>query len=164
MNEKFSIPGAGGIIVKTINGEEHILIQERCKDQSAEEFGLIEIPAGKIREFENIFDCLRREIFEETGCEIEKIEGESESKTVEINGCRVINYQPFSCAQNIKGGYPIMVQLFICHLKNDAKMQKESNESKNIRWISKKSLKELLKEKKNFYPMHIETLEKYCSK
>ncbi len=40
---------------------------------------MIEIPAGEIREFENIYDCLRREIHEETGLEVTYIEGEDEA-------------------------------------------------------------------------------------
>ena len=63
--ELFSKPGVGGIIEKNISGIDYILIQDRYKDDAKSESGLIEIPAGKIREFENIFDCLRREIWEE---------------------------------------------------------------------------------------------------
>ncbi len=60
--EKFAISGAGGIIEKCIEGVDCILIQDRFKEDAPLEKGLIEIPAGKIREYENIFDCLRREI------------------------------------------------------------------------------------------------------
>ena len=34
MKERFSIPGVGGIIVKSTNGEEYILIQDRVKKGS----------------------------------------------------------------------------------------------------------------------------------
>lgn len=70
MEEVFSKPAAGGIIEKTINNIEYVLIQERFKDDAKAEEGLIEIPAGKIREFENIYECLKREIWEETGLEV----------------------------------------------------------------------------------------------
>jgi len=60
--ELFAKPGVGGIIEKNIDGIDYILIQDRCKDDAKLEYGLLEIPAGKIREFENVFDCLRREI------------------------------------------------------------------------------------------------------
>jgi 8-oxo-dGTP pyrophosphatase MutT (NUDIX family) len=49
--EQFSIPGAGGIIVKDINGEKNILMQTRVKPHAPQENGLLEIPAGKIRAF-----------------------------------------------------------------------------------------------------------------
>jgi len=43
--ESFTIPGAGGIIEKVINEKTYILIQERIKEESPLENGLIEIPA-----------------------------------------------------------------------------------------------------------------------
>jgi ADP-ribose pyrophosphatase len=163
MNEIYSIPGVGGIITKLENGIEFVLIQERKKSGSEVESGMIEIPAGKIREYESIYDCLRREVWEETGYEIESIMGEKKSKLVKINGYSVLNYEPFSCSQNIEGYYPIMVQVFICTVKKDNKQHDESSESKNIRWIKKSELKILLKDRNKIYPMHISTLEKYCS-
>jgi len=94
--ELFAKPGVGGIIEKHIDGIDYILIQERCKNDAKSESGLIEIPAGKIREFENIFDCLRREVYEETGLIVVNIEGENEATYYESNGYKVINYTPFS--------------------------------------------------------------------
>ena len=79
-------------------------MQERYKGNDREN-GLVEIPAGKIREFENIYDCLRREISEETGLEVTYIQGEEESVIVEHNGYKVLNYTPFSCSQNIVSAF-----------------------------------------------------------
>lgn len=160
--ELFAIPGVGGIIEKMIDGVAHILIQERYKDDAPLESGLIEIPAGKIREFENIFDCLRREIYEETGLEVVEIEGEKESSVIAQNGYKVLNYIPFACSQNVGGEYPIMVQTFICKVKGE--IIDQTNETKNVRWVSISMLKELLlHEETAFYPMHIATLKKYLS-
>ena len=158
--ELLAKPGVGGIIEQTLNGVQYILIQERFKDDAPLESGMIEIPAGKIREFENIFDCLRREIFEETGLEVIEIEGEHESAIIENNGYKVLSYIPFACSQNIKGDYPIMVQTFICRVKGNIISQ--SNETKNVRWVSLDALKEmLLNQEESFYPMHITTLKRY---
>ncbi len=158
--ELFTIPGVGGIIEKCVDGVDYILIQERFKEDAPLEKGLIEIPAGKIREYENIFDCLRREIKEETGLDVIEIEGESESWICESNGYKVLNYIPFNCSQNIYGYYPIMVQVFIC--KVCGKLLQKTDESKNIRWISLDELNSYIKKKENcFYPMHIFTLRKY---
>ncbi len=158
--ESFSIPGVGGIIEKNINGIDFILIQNRCKDKAKSEFGLMEIPAGKIREFENIFDCLRREIWEETGLKVTNIKGENEVIVFEANGYKVLNYTPFSCSQNIEGIYPILVQIFICNAEGE--LLNKSNETTNIRWISLAELTNLLeKDTSMFYPMHVSTLKKY---
>lgn len=158
--ERFAIPGVGGIIEREIYGKYNILTQERCKDDLSIKEGMIEIPAGKIREFENIFDCLRREVYEETGLEVVEIEGEKDSFTIESNGYKVLSYTPFSCAQNIGGIYPIMVQIFICKVRG--KVLLESEEAKNVRWVSIKELEELLNNHiEKIYPMHIGTLRKY---
>lgn len=160
--EVLSKPGVGGIIERKINGIDYILLQERYKDDARLEAGLLEIPAGKIREFENIFDCLRREIREETGLQVTYIEGEDEAVITEANGYKVLNYSPFSSSQNLQGTYPIMVQTFICNATGE--LLKETSETKNLRWISLGELKEVLENKKNsFYPMHFTTLKKYLN-
>lgn len=161
--ELFSKPGVAGIIEKNINGIDYILVQDRYKDDAESEAGLIEIPAGKIREYENIFDCLRREIWEETGLKVTYIEGEDKATVFEANGYKVLSYTPFSCSQNIQGTYPIMVQAFICKANGD--LLKKTNETKNIRWMSLVELQKLLKSNKNlFYPMHVISLLEYLSK
>lgn len=158
--ESFAISGVGGIIEKNIDGIDYILVQDRCKDDAKSEFGLLEIPAGKVREFENIFDCLRREIWEETGLRVTNIKGENETVIFEANGYKVLSYSPFSCSQNLQGTYPIMVQIFICSA--DGELRNSSNETKNIRWIPLTELRDLLESNKDiFYPMHVVTLEKY---
>lgn len=160
MSEVFPKPAAAGIVEKIINGETYILVQERFKEDAPLERGLIEIPAGKIREFENIYDCLRREIKEETGLDVIEIKGENEAQIFESNGYKVLNYTPFTSSQCVDGYYPIMVQIFICSIKGQ--LLKESNESQNIRWISINELERLLnKSEDKFFPMHVLALKKY---
>ncbi|MFZ5966974.1 MAG: NUDIX hydrolase [Bacillota bacterium] len=158
--ERFMKPGAAGIIERVTEGIKYILVQERYKEDAPLEEGLIEIPAGKIREFENIYDCLRREIKEETGLDVVEIEGEKDSMIIESNGYKVLSYTPFASSQNIEGTYPIMVQAFICRVEGD--LLSSSNEAKFLRWISLRELENLLKENwDQFYPMHVNTLKKY---
>ena len=158
--EQFSIPGAGGIIVKELNGEKNILIQTRIKPHAPCEDGLLEIPAGKIRAFESIFDTLRREIKEETGLDVIGILGESLSTIYEGSSYKVINFMPFSCAQNLSGNYPIMVFVFICQVEGE--LLPFSDESKNYKWTPVSEVKRMLTDSpQSFYPMHIDTLKKY---
>jgi 8-oxo-dGTP pyrophosphatase MutT (NUDIX family) len=158
--ERFAIPGVGGLIVKDIDHIEHILLQKRCKPNAPDEDGLLEIPAGKIRAFENIFDTLRREIKEETGLEVTEIHGENELSVYEGNSYKVINFMPFSCSQNIEGTYPIMVFVFICRVTGD--LLPFSSESKDYRWTPISEIENLLKQSpQSLYPMHLDTLRKY---
>ena len=158
--ELFSIPGAGGIIEKEIDGEKNILTQIRIKPHASYENGLIEIPAGKIRAFESIFDTLKREIKEETGLDVINILGESLSTIYEENSYKVINFMPFSCSQNLIGSYPIMVFVFICQVEGE--LLPFSDESNNYRWTPVSELKRILKDApESLYPMHVDTLRKY---
>lgn len=59
--EKFMIPAVTAIVVKETDGVKYLLLQERWKNNPLED-GLLEIPGGKISEYENIFDSLRREV------------------------------------------------------------------------------------------------------
>ena len=160
MNERFAIPGVAGILEKEIHGVLYILVQERWKEDAKSEEGLIEIPAGKIREFENIYDCLRREIKEETGLKVLAIEGESEAVIFESNNYKVLNYAPFAHAQNSQGSDPIVVQTFICQVEGE--LLRETNETQNLRWVSLDELKRLVyEEPETLYPMHVEIFKKY---
>ena len=88
------------------------------------------------------------------------MKGSIESIIVEMNGYKVVSYTPFACSQNIKGDYPIMVQIFICRVQGNIIAQ--TNESKNVRWVPLDTLKEmLLNQEDSFYPMHITTLKRY---
>ena len=58
----FAIPAVGAIIVKRVEDEEFILVQNRKKNNGDGMDGLLEIPAGKVREYKNIFKALRREV------------------------------------------------------------------------------------------------------
>ena len=157
--EQFAIPGAGALIVSDISGETHILTQMRYKVDSPLEDGLIEIPAGKIRAFESIFDTIKREVKEETGLDVIEILGEGLSTVYEGNSYKVINFSPFACSQNLAGNYPIMVFVFICKVKGE--LLPCSDESKNYQWLSLKEVKKLLGTSANaIYPMHVDTLKK----
>ncbi len=161
-SERFAIPGAGGLIRSMREGEEWILVQERDKADAPAETGLIEIPAGKVRAFENIYDCLRREIREETGYEVTRIEGEDQAVRIPMHGYEVLSYVPYASSQNLQGDYPIMVQTFVCEV--DGQPLEQSDESRHIRWIRRSELAQLVRqEPARFYPMHLATLTRYTA-
>ncbi len=160
MIEIFAKPAVAAIIEKEYNGKKYILIQQRNKENDGIETGLTEIPAGKIREYENIFDALRREIWEETGLTITQIKGEENLIVSESNGYQTISFMPFCSTQNLRGGYSIILQTFICQTKGE--LLEETNESINIRWETIETVENMLANNpKQFYPMHINALRKY---
>lgn len=158
--EQFAKPAAAAIIRKEINGEEYLLIQEREKEEGGSDNGLLEISAGKIREYENVFDALRREVFEETGLVITKIEGEEESVCTMINGNTIVSFQPYCMTQNLSGAYSLLVHTFLCRAEGE--LLKETNETKNIRWEKAEDVRKLLiSEPESIFLLHINALKQY---
>ena len=158
--EIFAKPAVGAIIEKVYDDKKYILIQQRNKTDEVVEKGMVEIPAGKIRGYENIFEALRREIWEETGLRIIKIEGEENLTISKDSGYKTISFVPFCSTQNLSGGYSIMLQTFICQAEGE--LLEETNETINIRWESIDTIEKMLENNsKQFYPMHINALRKY---
>lgn len=160
MKEIFAIPAVGAIIVKRVENEEYILVQIRKKNSTDGTDGLLEIPAGKIREYENIFDALRREVWEETGLHITNIQGEKESTFLDVNRNKTIMFSPYCVTQNLSGAYSIVLSTFICEAEGD--LLEQTNETENIRWIKKEDLKNIIDNSpESIFLMHIQALKKY---
>ena len=158
--KKFAIPCVAAIIEKIINNEKYILIQTRQKEDGAETNGMLEIPAEKIREYENVFVALRREVKEETGLTITKILGEDKQISNLIEGNEVISYTPYCITQNLSGAYSIILNTFLCEAEGE--LLNETNESQNINWIKIEELNKILKNNpEKIFLFHINALQKY---
>ena len=163
MPEKFVIPAVGAIIEKEEKGKRYILMQRRKKKSDDVESGLWEIPAGKIREYENIYTALRREVKEETNLDITAIWDEEKCITADSIGYTVTDIHPFNITQNLRGGYSILVMVFLCRAEGEISSNAEENES--VQWRDAEEVEKELKEfPERFYPMHLLTLKKYYKK
>ena len=160
MQEIFAKPCVGAIIEKTENGEKYILIQTRQKEDGNETNGMIEIPAGKIREYEDIFSTLRREVWEETGLRITKIQGESDIVSTQVGDVTTISFEPYCVTQNLSGAYSIILNTFLCEAEGD--LLEYTNETQDIRWEKVSEIKRLIEESpEKIFFMHINALKKY---
>lgn len=160
MTETFAIPAVGAIIVKRIKDEEFILVQTRKKNNGDGMDGLLEIPAGKIREYENVFEALRREVWEETGLHITTIQGEEAGKFLDVAGNKTMMFSPYCVTQNLSGAYSIILSTFLC--KAEGELLKQTNETENIRWMRRDELKEIVDNSpESIFLMHVHALRKY---
>lgn len=160
MKEKFAIPAVGAIIVKKVENEEFILVQNRKKNNGDGMDGLLEIPAGKIREYENIFDALRREVWEETGLHLTTIQGEEDSIYSDVGGNKTMMFSPYCVTQNLSGAYSIILSTFVCEAEGE--LLERTNETENIRWMKKDELKEIVNNSpESIFLMHVNALRKY---
>ena len=158
--EKFAKPCVAAIIEKTVDGEKYLLMQTRQKEEGASTNGLLEVPAGKIREYENIFLALRREVWEETGLHITKIYGEESCIINEVKDGITLSFTPYCITQNLSGAYSIILNTFLCEAKGE--LLQSSNESQNIHWEKINNVREKIqKEPDKIFFMHIHALKKY---
>ncbi|ERJ83299.1 hydrolase, NUDIX family [Peptostreptococcaceae bacterium oral taxon 113 str. W5053] len=160
MNEILAKPCVGAIIEKTENNERYILIQTRQKEDGNETNGMLEIPAGKIREYEDIFSALRREVLEETGLKITKVYGENDVISNQVGGVTTISFEPYCVTQNLSGAYSIILNTFLCEAEGN--LLNHTNETQNIRWEKISNVERLLKEEtESVFFMHINALRKF---
>lgn len=163
MSEAFAIPCVGAIIEKNIDGENYILLQTRYKRDGGDTNNKLEIPAGKIREYENIFDALRREVYEETGLIVTDIVGENSTRQSYSKNVKVASFDPFCISQNLSGAYSIILLTFICKAEGD--LLESTDETKNINWVKVSKVRMLLEtEPDAFFFMHLNALNNYLSK
>ena len=160
MNEVFAKPCAGALIEREIDGVPCILVQTRQKPGGAETNGKLEIPAGKIREHECIFDTLRREVYEETGLTVTHIEGEDDAVSSAVCGHETVSFEPFCITENLSGAYGIVLSTFLCRAEGTPLEQTE--EAEDIRWMTADELRDIVDNRPDsVFFMHVNALRKW---
>jgi len=162
LEERFSIPCVGAIIERTVSGERCVLVQTRRKPGGGDTNSKLEIVGGKIREYEDVFAALRREVYEETGLQVTMIRGE-EGKTLDFSaGAAFQSFEPFCVTQNMSGAYSIILMTFLCEAEGEP--LSETDEAENIRWMPVHELRESVeKHPEDWFFMHLNELRKYTA-
>lgn len=157
---EFSIVGVGAIIEKELNGIRHVLIQNRIRIDDCTQNHLIEIPCGKVRKKQNIFNVLKYRVKEETGLIITDIIGQRNTYDSHPN-YYIQGGKPFYICQNVEQDFPVCIIFYICTASDD-NMKSNSTAATDIRWISIDDLEQMLKTKKElFFPLVYEALKEY---
>lgn len=135
--EALYIPFVGAIIERMNGTTKEILIQVREKSSDRKYSGSIEIPGGKMRAFEDVYETLRREVKEETGLDLVFVQyADQRQDYVSREDCSSF-IQPFCVTQMQQG--PYIGLIFLCAAKGT--LLEKTDESKEIRWIACGELK-----------------------
>lgn len=158
--EAFATPAVSAIVEKEAQGETYILLQRRQKADGGGTNGLFEVVGGKIREYESIFDALRREVWEETGLTVTEISGEERAQRVSAGDTTVIGCEPFCVTQNLSGIYSLIMHTFLC--RTEGTPVQATNETEDIHWARLDAVRELMERHPDrIFPMDLIPLLKY---
>lgn len=154
------------LLIRKCGVEIEIFLQTRWKPAHSPTYsGLIEIPAGGIDAYENVYDTLRREVKEECGLEVTKIIDDYQSPMREPRPHdKAFVFRPFICQQVLEtnNGLPWVGFVFLCEVTGEAKVN--IAEAKDPRWASVAELRALLESHaEQFFPLQLPVLEYFVS-
>lgn len=162
---KINIPVVSAIIERVHNGVTQVLIQTRWKPESDPIYsGTLEIPAGWIDEYENVYDALKREVLEETGLVITKIKPDRQTSLHNTaKDDTSFAFLPFCCQQQLKGGKPWVGFVFLCEVR-DTEPAAQETEVKDIQWMDKDELRRIFNENPDsIFTLQLGVLDYYFS-
>lgn len=147
METKPSLPVVSAIIERIHDRQTQVLVQTRWKPERDPVYsGTLEIAAGVIDEYENVYDALKREVLEETGLTIKKFTPDNKTKIYSTGKDDAsFGFMPFCCHQQLKNGRPWIGFAFLCEVE-DAEPKPQQEEVKDIIWIDKEELRRIFTE------------------
>lgn len=141
------------IIERQCKGGTEIIIQTRNKPNEPQ---CIELPGGRIEAFESFLEALKREVKEETGLDIIKIEGEDiaiNTKNIDPD-FQVECIQPFAVYQTVKGPVDSVGVYFRCEVEGE--LLDLGDETKDIRWVNIEQLNSMM----NLNPLQFSNIDR----
>lgn len=164
MEQKKSRPVISAILQKKDESGLKIFIQTRWKPHIDSPYsGMLEIPAGGIDGYENVYDALRREVKEECGLSVVRVISDFKSDIERpIDGDAAFVFKPFLCQQALstRNGLPWIGFVFLCEVEGEIKMQE--GEAKDPIWMSLEGLEEVLtKTPDKIFPLQLPVLKYY---
>lgn len=144
----FSRPVVSAIVERMHHGQKQILVMTRWKpDRDPVYSGTLEIPAGHVDAYENIYEALKREVLEETGLKVLKFTPDTKTKTHSPRGDDgAFAFVPFCCQQQLKNGRPWIGFVFLCEVE-DREPVPQKGETKDVMWMGYEVLKKLVEDK-----------------
>jgi ADP-ribose pyrophosphatase len=154
------------ILERQVDGVRQIFVQTRwMPEHSPTYLGVLEIPAGGIDGYENVYAATAREVKEETGLDVvEFLDDETTGVMVNREGDASQAFKPFVCQQMLSsvGGLPWVGFVFRCRVEGEA--LGSTDESKDLRWMSVAELEAFMDEKpEEVFGLQYSTLRYYIA-
>lgn len=158
---QFPVPIVSAIIERRRGKVTEVLVQVRWKPEKDPVYtGTFEIPAGGIGLYENVYDALKREVFEETGLRVIGFKPNVRTKTYSHKGDDVFAFVPFCCQQQLSGMARVGF-VFVCTVEA-ADPVPAPDEVKEIMWMGTSELRRLIDESpERFFTFQLPVLEFY---
>jgi 8-oxo-dGTP pyrophosphatase MutT (NUDIX family) len=131
---------ARAIVERSTPDGIEILVQVRNKPHEGGKW--IELPGGRVEEFESLVDALRREVREETGLAVTSIEGFDTRIETDAPDTRVECLQPFAVYQTLRGPVDSMGVYFRCGAEGELLVT--GDETERMQWMPVSRLAALL--------------------
>lgn len=158
------VPVVSVLIERLHDGEKQLLVQTRWKPERDPVYsGTMEIPAGWVDKYENIYDALKREVREETGLDIIKITPDNKTEIMGEKDDGAFAFETFCCQQQVKGGLPWVGFVFLCEVE-DKEPEPQEEEVRDIRWMPIGELKDLVESKPDeIFTLQLPVLQFYLN-
>jgi 8-oxo-dGTP diphosphatase len=121
-------------------GGREILVQVR--DKPYEGRTDLELPGGRLEEFESLVAALKREVREETGLELIYIEGEDTRIETRGSNTNVECLESFAVYQTLHGPVDSLGIYFRC--RAEGQLLEAGDETRDLRWMSVSEIARLM--------------------
>lgn len=152
------------IIERERDGDIEVLVQTRWKpDKDPVYSGTLEIPAGGIEAYEDIYDAAKREVWEETGLRVLSFYPDIRTQTYAPQDDDCFAFVPFCCQQQLRGGLPRIGIVFVCRVA-DAEPQPGRGEVREIFWLKRSELQKLVeRQPERVFTLQLPVLDYYLN-
>lgn len=121
---------------------------------------MFELPGGVIRESENVYGCLRREL-NAKGLRVTKIFGKDKCNELSKEDQALTVFKPFCVSQSFNDNNLIISNTILCEVVK-ARVKNVRNKS-DFKWVCTDDLKAMLVDQKDNISAHnIATLKLFC--
>ena len=142
-----------------------VLLQTRWKPERDPIYsGTLEIPAGGILAYENVYAAAKREVWEETGLEVTHFQPDVHTPTCAMRDDDCFAFVPFCCQQQLKGGIPRIGVVLICRVE-EAELRPNAGEVREAFWIKLEALREIVeRQPERVFTLQLPVLKYYLQR